>query len=111
MQAGGRPESVCEDAGGMRGSSEPAECSGLPQCNTKPAGRLEVEGEEVDEEEKEGCRSRENSPERTRQSYSDAVTDALLPKQHSSSQEGEVEHHKPDQFFHFIDIEKCTNVY
>ncbi|KAG8002140.1 Tumor necrosis factor receptor superfamily member 19, partial [Nibea albiflora] len=90
MQAGGRPESVCEDAGGTRGSLEPAECSGLPQCIAKPAGRLEVEGEEVDEEEKEGCRSRENSPERTRQSYSDAVTDALLPKQHSSSQEGEV---------------------
>lgn len=88
MQAGGRPESVCEDTGGMRASFEPAECSGPPQCNAKPAGRLEVEGEEVDEEEEEGCRSRENSPERTRQSYSHAVTDALLPKQHSPSQEG-----------------------
>ncbi|XP_035536153.1 tumor necrosis factor receptor superfamily member 19 [Morone saxatilis] len=76
MQLGGRPESVCEEAAGMR---EPAECLGLPQCNAEPAGRLEVEEEEEDKE--EGCR--ENSAERTRQSYSDTVTDALLPKQHS----------------------------
>lgn len=87
MQPGGRPESVCKEAGGMRASSEPAE--GLPPCNAEPAGRLEVE-EEVEEDEEEGCKSRENSPEGTRRSYSDAVTDALLPKQLSSSQEGEV---------------------
>lgn len=79
------PESACKEADGMRGSLEPAECLGLPQCNADPAGRLEVEEEDGDEE--EGRRSRENSPERTRQSYSEAVTDALLPKQHSS-QEG-----------------------
>ncbi|XP_044057562.1 tumor necrosis factor receptor superfamily member 19 isoform X4 [Siniperca chuatsi] len=80
MQLEGRPESVCKEG------SEPAECLGLLQCNAEPAGRLEVEEEEQEEE--EGCRSRENSPERTRQSYSDGVTDALLPKQHSSSQQG-----------------------
>lgn len=90
MQAGGRPESVCEDAGGMRGNLEPGESSGPPQCNAKPAGSVEV-----DEVEEEGCRSRENPPERNRQSYSDAVTDALLPKQHSSGQEGEVERQNP----------------
>lgn len=79
-QLGGRPQSVCREAGGMRGSPEPAECLGLPQA--------EAEEEEVNKKEDEGCRSGENSPERTRQSFSDAVTDALLPKQHSSSQEG-----------------------
>ncbi|XP_031716491.1 tumor necrosis factor receptor superfamily member 19 isoform X1 [Anarrhichthys ocellatus] len=79
MQLGGRPESHCKEAGGMRGSLEPAECSGWPQCTAEPAGRLEVEEEDGDEE--EGCKPRENSPEMTRKSYSEAVTDA-------SSQEG-----------------------
>ena len=88
MQLGGHPESVCKEAGGTRGSVEPTECLGLPQCTAEPAGRLEEE--ERNDKEEEGCRSRENSPESTRQSYSDAVTDALLPRQHSSSQEGEV---------------------
>ena len=73
----------------MRGSSEPAECVGLPQCSAEPARGPEVEEEDVGEEEEEGYRSRENSPERSRQSYSEAVTDALLPKQHLN-QEGEL---------------------
>ncbi|XP_076592065.1 tumor necrosis factor receptor superfamily member 19-like [Chaetodon auriga] len=87
-QLGGRPESVCKEDGGTRAASEPAEGLGLPQCNAEPAGRPEVVEEEEDDEEEEGCRSRENSPERVRQSYSDTVTDALLPKQHSPGQEG-----------------------
>uniref|UniRef100_A0A671V269 Tumor necrosis factor receptor superfamily, member 19 n=1 Tax=Sparus aurata TaxID=8175 RepID=A0A671V269_SPAAU len=82
-QSGGRLESVCREAAGI--SSEPAECLDLLQCDAEPAGRLEVEEEEQRDE--EGCRSRESSPERSRQTSSDAVTDALLPKQHSSSQE------------------------
>ncbi|XP_078102664.1 tumor necrosis factor receptor superfamily member 19-like isoform X1 [Sander vitreus] len=86
MQLGGHPESVCTEAGRMRGSLKPAECFGLPHCNAEHAGRLEVEEEEGDEE--EGCKSRENSPERSRQRHSEAMTDALLPKQHLSSQEG-----------------------
>lgn len=60
-------------------SLEPAECFGRPQCNAEPAGRLEVEEDDGDEE--EGRKSRENSPETTRKSYSEAATDA-------SSQEG-----------------------
>lgn len=98
VQQGGRLESVCKEADGTRGSSEPAECLGLPPCNAEPAGRLEVE-EEEEEDEEEGCKSRENSPEGTRRSYSDAATDALLPRQHSSSQEGEVTYcsHAKDQ--------------
>ncbi|XP_022624590.1 tumor necrosis factor receptor superfamily member 19-like isoform X1 [Seriola dumerili] len=70
MQLEGHPESVSAEAGGMMGSSELAE-------------RMKVEEEEDCEgdEEEEGCRSRENSPERTSQSYSEAATDALLPKQ------------------------------
>ncbi|TKS81260.1 Tumor necrosis factor receptor superfamily member 19 TRADE [Collichthys lucidus] len=88
-QAGGRPESVCEDAGGMSGSLESAEMfRACLSATLSLQGDWRWRREEVDEEEKEGCRSRENSAERTRQSYSDAVTDALLPKQHSSSQEG-----------------------
>ncbi|XP_059187876.1 tumor necrosis factor receptor superfamily member 19 [Centropristis striata] len=88
MQLGGH-----EEAAGITGSLEPAEGFRLPTCNAERAGRLDVEGQEGDEEEEEeeeeeeGCRSEETSPERTRQSYSEAVTDALLPKQHSS-QEG-----------------------
>lgn len=72
------PEFVSAEAGGAMGNSE-------------PAGRLEVEEDEDGEgdKEEEGCGSRENSPERTRQSCSEAVTDALLPKQHPSTQEGE----------------------
>ncbi|XP_037632126.1 tumor necrosis factor receptor superfamily member 19 [Sebastes umbrosus] len=81
VHVGGHPESVCKEAGGVRGSLE-------PQCNAEPAGRLEVEEDDGDGDEEEGCRSRENPPERTRQSYSEAVTDALLPRLHSSSQEG-----------------------
>lgn len=92
-QSGGRLESVCREAAGI--SSEPAECLDLLQCNAEPAGRPEVEEEEQRDE--EGCRSRESSPERSRQTSSDAVTDALLPKQHSSSQEGEVPHKTPEQ--------------
>lgn len=61
VQLGGHPESVPGEAAGVTGSSEPA---GRPEEN----------------EEEGGCRSRENSPEGTRQSYSEAVTDALLPK-------------------------------
>lgn len=97
MQLGGHPESVCTEAGRMRGSLKPAECFGLPHCNAENAGRLEVEEEEGDEE--EGCKSRENSPERSRQRHSEAMTDALLPKQHSSSQEGELTYcsHTQDQ--------------
>lgn len=84
MQLGERPESDCKDATAMRGSAEPTE------GNAEPADRgPEVEDEEEENrEEDEGCGSREKSPERTRQSYSDSATDALLPKQHSSSQEG-----------------------
>lgn len=60
VQLGGHPESAPGEAAGATESSE-------------PAGRPE-------EDEEEGkCRSRENSPEMTRQSYSEAVTDALLP--------------------------------
>ncbi|KAM7413410.1 hypothetical protein PAMA_020683 [Pampus argenteus] len=70
VQLRGHPEPVPGETAGMTGSTE-------------PAGRPEVDKEEA------GCRSRENSPERTRQSYSEAVTDALLPKQHLSTQEGE----------------------
>ncbi|GAA6218271.1 tumor necrosis factor receptor superfamily member 19 [Lates japonicus] len=86
----GHPEFVSAEAGGAMGSSEPAERFGLPQRNPQPAGRLEVEEDEDGEgdEEEEGCGSRENSPERTRQSCSEVVTDALLPKQHPSTQEG-----------------------
>lgn len=87
-QLGGRPESACKEDGGMRAASEPAEGLAPPHCNAEPAGRPEVDEEEEDDEEEEGCRSRQNSPERAGQSYSDTVTDALLPKQHSSSQEG-----------------------
>ncbi|XP_070685324.1 tumor necrosis factor receptor superfamily member 19 [Pempheris klunzingeri] len=80
MQLGGHPESVCKEA---------ADCLGLPQCNAEPAGRLEADEEEEEGDGKdEGRRSGETSPEGTRQPYSDAVTDALLPKEHSSSQEG-----------------------
>ncbi|KAK1900405.1 Tumor necrosis factor receptor superfamily member 19 [Dissostichus eleginoides] len=64
----GYPESGCREAAGMRGAPEPAES---------------VEHGE----EEERCRSRENSPERSRRSYSEAVTDALLPKQQASSQD------------------------
>lgn len=88
-QLGGRPESACKEDGGMRATSEPAEGLAPPHCNAEPAGRPEVDEEEEDDEEEEGCRSRQNSPERAGQSYSDTVTDALIPKQHSSSQEGE----------------------
>lgn len=67
VQLGGHPESAPGEAAGATESSE-------------PAGRPE-------EDEEEGkCRSRENSPEMTRQSYSEAVTDALLP---NLTQEGE----------------------
>ncbi|XP_071327766.1 tumor necrosis factor receptor superfamily member 19 isoform X1 [Trachinotus anak] len=71
----GHPESVSAENGGMMGSSEPAET-------------LEVKEEEDCGEEEEGCRSRENSPERTGESYSESVTDALLPKQQPSAQDG-----------------------
>lgn len=100
MQLGGHPESVCKEAGGTRGSSEPAESFGLPQCNAEPAGRLEA-NEEDDQEEGEGCRSGENPPDRANQSYSDAVTDALLPKQ-----EGEVTYcsHAKHQKNHQYDV-------
>lgn len=75
--SGGHPESALVKAGGITGNSEPAE-------------RLAKEEEEDCEgdEEEERCRSREDSPEKTRQSYSEAATDALLPKQQPSSQEG-----------------------
>ncbi|KAJ4923244.1 hypothetical protein JOQ06_026349 [Pogonophryne albipinna] len=72
----GHPESGCREAAGMRGAPEPAES---------------VEHGE----EEERCRSRENSPERSRRSYSEAVTDALLPKQQASSQDGEETHDCP----------------
>ncbi|XP_039985943.1 tumor necrosis factor receptor superfamily member 19 isoform X2 [Xiphias gladius] len=90
MQLGGHPELVSAGAGGTTGSSEPAECFGLPQPDPEPAEGLEVEEEEDGEgdEEEEGRRSRENSSERTRQSYSEAVTDELLPNQHPLTQEG-----------------------
>lgn len=70
MQLGGRLEFVCRDTAGMAGSLE-------------PEGRLEVEDEE------EGCRSRETSPERAKQRHSGTVADALVSEKHSS-QEGEV---------------------
>lgn len=57
----------------MHPESVPGEASGVTG-NSEPAGRPE------DDEEEGERRSRENSPERTRQSYSEAVTDALLPK-------------------------------
>ncbi|XP_008274145.1 tumor necrosis factor receptor superfamily member 19 isoform X2 [Stegastes partitus] len=87
MQLEGHPESVYEGAGGMRGSSEAAEYFRRSQCNAEPAERLEVEGEEEVEED-EGCRSKENSPEKSQQNCSETVTDALLPKQHALTQEG-----------------------
>ena len=108
-QSGGRLESVCRKAAGI--SSESAECLDLLQCNAEPAGRLEVEEEEQRDE--EGCRSRESSPERSRQSSSDAVTDALLPKQHSSSQEGEVPQHQKglSYFAQFpFKTQNCTDI-
>ncbi|XP_022052923.2 tumor necrosis factor receptor superfamily member 19 isoform X1 [Acanthochromis polyacanthus] len=89
MQLEGRPESVCEGAGGVRGGSEPAESFGRSQLSAEPAERLEVEGEEEDEED-EGCRSKESSPERSQGNCSEAVTEALLPKLHKPTQEGEV---------------------
>lgn len=94
-QLGGLPTSVCEEDGGMMMSSEPAECLRMPQCNPEAAARWEVEeeGEHEGEVEVERCRSREKSPERAGQSCSEAGTDALLPKQQSSSQEGEVTPH------------------
>ncbi|XP_042342834.1 tumor necrosis factor receptor superfamily member 19-like [Plectropomus leopardus] len=64
MQLEGHPESVCKEDDGMRRSSELAECFGLPECNADPEERLEVKEAGKDEE---GSRSRENSPERTRQ--------------------------------------------
>lgn len=88
VQLGGCPESVCKEAGVTRGSSEPAEGLKPPLYDTEPAGRLEVEEEEEGEDEEEGCKSRESSLEGATQSYSGTVTDALLPKQHPSSQEG-----------------------
>ncbi|KAK5904418.1 hypothetical protein CesoFtcFv8_005986 [Champsocephalus esox] len=72
----GHPESGCREAAGMRGAPEPAES---------------VEHGEDEER----CRSRENSPERSRRSSSEAVTDALLPKQQASSQDGEETHDCP----------------
>lgn len=65
MQLGGHLEFVCRDTAVMAGSSE-------------PEGRLEVE------EEEEGCRSRETSPERLEQHHSGTVSER------HSSQEGEV---------------------
>ncbi len=71
--------------------------------------------EEEEEDEEEGRRSRENSAEGTRQSHSDAVTDALLPKQHSSSQEGEVTQKATNVTFysslisHFLDTKLHTH--
>lgn len=84
MQPGGHPESGSAEVSGMRGSSERLR---PPNCNPEPAVRLEVDGEEGHEEEG-GCRSSDNSPEWTR--HSEVVTDALLPEQHTSKQEGEV---------------------
>lgn len=85
MQPEGHQESVCAGAGGMTGSSEPAEYFGMPGCSGEPTDRPEVEGEEeeVEEEEKE----EEERPSSSAETCSGAVTDELLPKQ-PSSQEG-----------------------
>ncbi|XP_026155024.1 tumor necrosis factor receptor superfamily member 19 [Mastacembelus armatus] len=88
MQLEGHPESFCNQAGWMVGSSEPAECFGLPECTPEPAGLWRLEGEEEHEGvvEAEECSSKEKSPEKAIQSYSEAVTDAFLANQYSSSQ-------------------------
>nr|XP_020456116.1 tumor necrosis factor receptor superfamily member 19-like [Monopterus albus] len=83
MHLGGHAESICGEAGGMMGL-EPTECLGLSQCNSEPEGGRQLEGEQEHEggmEVEEG-RFREDS-----QSDSETVT-ALLPKEHSLTQEG-----------------------
>ncbi|XP_067364168.1 tumor necrosis factor receptor superfamily member 19 isoform X2 [Channa argus] len=85
MQLGGHPTTACEEAGGKIGSSEPAECFWLLQCKSETAGVGRDEGHESDEE-VDRCGSKEESPEKARQT--DAMTDVLLPKQQSLTQEG-----------------------
>ncbi|KAF3692967.1 Tumor necrosis factor receptor superfamily member 19 TRADE Toxicity and JNK inducer Precursor [Channa argus] len=84
MQLGGHPTTACEEAGGKIGSSEPAECFWLLQCKSETAGVGRDEGHESDEE-VDRCGSKEESPEKARQT--DAMTDVLLPKQQSLTQE------------------------
>uniref|UniRef100_A0A8D2ZQJ8 TNF receptor superfamily member 19 n=1 Tax=Scophthalmus maximus TaxID=52904 RepID=A0A8D2ZQJ8_SCOMX len=63
-----------------------------PEFDTESAERPEVEEEDdreddkEEEDEEEGRRSGADSPERTRRSHGEAVTDALLPEQHRSAQ-------------------------
>ncbi|XP_058490546.1 tumor necrosis factor receptor superfamily member 19 isoform X3 [Solea solea] len=89
VQHGGQLEFDSIAVGGTTASSEPAECLAMPQCDTGSTGRPEVEEDCEGGEEEDRCRSEENSPERTRQSFSEAMTDALLQKQqHPSTQLG-----------------------
>ncbi|XP_068173369.1 tumor necrosis factor receptor superfamily member 19 isoform X2 [Antennarius striatus] len=84
VQLGGCPESVCRETGRTTSSPETTGISGAPQSNAMATVRLTSEEEE---DGGEGFRSRERSPERSRQSCGDAATGALLSQQHSS-QEG-----------------------
>lgn len=90
IHLGEHPESISRETGGMWQNSDCSDSFGLPRCSPEPAERLEVEGEEEEgEAEEEEPRSRENvlenSSDRTRGSYGEALTDVLLPKQHPSS--------------------------
>uniref|UniRef100_UPI0037E87F93 tumor necrosis factor receptor superfamily member 19-like isoform X2 n=1 Tax=Semicossyphus pulcher TaxID=241346 RepID=UPI0037E87F93 len=78
MQLGGNTDSPCKDTGEIRGIFQLSQSFRLLQCNAEPVERLK--GEENDMDKGKGCRSRENSP--SGDSYSDAVTDSLPPKQH-----------------------------